>query len=296
MSSPTLSIPLATRSTARRRRLAKGAICGAVVSLLSLTAGFSLEGGRLLQLFESTALLVVGGGTLGALMLQYPLDAILDAVRAAWLSLSVSSARMEEGIEQIQALGTRVRREHDFSFEREAKASTDIFLAHALRLIAENRAAADLGAILEQTADGLLEQQENAAAVFEAAGGFSPTMGLLGAILGLIQVMNHLGRIDEVGRGIAIAFTATVYGVAAANLILLPLAGRIRIRAQQVRQRRQVLIVGMLCIAARLSPAEMEARLRVFAESHAGSLPARAMHAATHASAAAQGSATCGAA
>ncbi|MGI8770417.1 MAG: motility protein A [Acidobacteriaceae bacterium] len=273
------------------------------MSLLSLAAGFSLEGGRLLQLLQSTALLVVGGGTLGALMLQYPLQAILEAVRAAWFSLSASSASPEEDIQQLQTLGARVRRERDFSFEREADESTDMFLAHALRLLAENQAATDLSAVLEQTADGLLEQQEDAAAVFEAAGGFSPTMGLLGAILGLIQVMNHLGRIDEVGRGIGIAFTATIYGVAAANLLLLPLAGRIRVHARQLRQGRQVLIQGLLCIAARLSPAEMEARVRICADSHDGRTRPHAelLHPATspggtHPQATAQGNSRCGAA
>jgi chemotaxis protein MotA len=297
MSSPSLPIPLAPgRPIRQRRSLARGAICGAVLSLLSVAAGFSLEGGRLLQLLQSTALLVVCGGTLGAVMLQYPMRAILDAMRAACLSLFAVSARPGEEMQRLHLLSTRVRRERDFSFEREAELATDTFLSDALRLLAENQAAADLNAILEQMADGLLEQQEEAAAVFEAAGGFSPTMGLLGAILGLIQVMNHLGRMDEVGRGIAIAFTATIYGVAAANLILLPLAGRIRIHAQHLRQRRQLLIQGLLCIAARLSPAEMEARLRVFAESHGGLLRPDSLHAARDSQAATEGRPTCGAA
>jgi chemotaxis protein MotA len=295
MNSPALPLPLAAgRPIRQRRSLAKGAVCGAVLSLLSVAAGFSLEGGRLPQLLQSTALLVVCGGTLGAVMLHYPMRAILDAMRAACLSLCTVSARSGEDVQRLHLLATRVRRERNFSFEREADVSTDTFLSDALRLLAENQAAADLSAVLEQMADGLLEHEEEAAAVFEAAGGFSPTMGLLGAILGLIQVMNHLGRIDEVGRGIAIAFTATIYGVAAANLILLPLAGRIRIRAQHLRQRRQLLIQGLLCIAARLSPAEMEARLHIFAESHGGLLRAESSYAATRSQAATEGRPTCG--
>lgn len=291
MRPPTISIPLGAAPAVRQRRSwSKGAVCGAVLSLLSLAAGFSLEGGRLAQLFQSTALLVVGGGTMGAVMLQYSLGAILEAVRAACLSLAGSCGGTGEDMQRLHVLGTRVRRDREFSFEREADASADMFFAHALRLLAENRAAADMSAVLQQIADGLLEQQEGAAAVFEAAGGFSPTMGLLGAILGLIQVMNHLGRIDEVGRGIAIAFTATIYGVAAANLILLPLAGRIRLHAHQMRQRREFMIQGLLCIAARLSPAEMEARLHAFAQSHSGHAGARSLPAAR------QESPTCGAA
>ena len=271
MSSPTLRIvidPVAAPRVRRRVVLPKGAAAGAVLSVLSVAAGFTLEGGRLLQLLQSTALLVVCGGTLGAVLLQYPVHAIASAFRAAFAALCHLSPPAAEDLRQLRSLATRARRESTFSLERAADSCHDSFLAPALRLLAENSSAKDLRAVLEQTADSTLEQADEAAVLFEAAGGFSPTMGLLGAILGLIQVMDHLGRIDEVGRGIAIAFTATIYGVAAANLVLLPLAGRIRIHAQHLRQRQQLMIEGLLAIADGLSPAEMEARLRILGRAH----------------------------
>jgi chemotaxis protein MotA len=266
MSSPTLRIvidPVVAPQVQRRLVLPKGAAAGALLSVLCIAAGFTLEGGRLLQLLQSTALLVVCGGTLGAVLLQYPVSTITSAFRAAFAALCHVSPPAGEDLRQLRSIATRARRESTFSLERAADSCHDSFLAPALRLLAENSTAKDLRAVLEQTADSMLEQAEEAAILFDAAGGFSPTMGLLGAILGLIQVMDHLGRMDEVGRGIAIAFTATIYGVAAANLVLLPLAGRIRIHGQHLRQRRQLLIEGLLAIADGLSPAEMEARLRI---------------------------------
>ena len=267
-----LPIPAVHVSAGSQRRVcSRSALCGLVVASVSVAAAFALEGGCLKQLLQPTALLIVGGGTFGAVLVQYPLPMLLDALRAAWRSLSrpgrsaashaTTSSSSSDDLVQLRALAARARRDAAFSLEREAEACEDPFLAHALYLMAENRTSKDLRLILEQTADARLENEEGLAAVFDSAGGFAPTMGLMGAILGLIQVMNHLTRMDQVGQGIALAFTATIYGVSIANLLLLPIAGRIRVGAQQVQQRQRVWIEGLLAISESRSPAEMEARL-----------------------------------
>jgi chemotaxis protein MotA len=106
--------------------------------------------------------------------------------------------------------------------------------------------------------------------VFESAGGFSPTVGIIGAVLGLIQVMQHLDKIDEVGRGIAVAFVATIYGVAAANLVFLPAGGKLRIRLREEEVHREMMLEGVISILEGMNPRMLETKLRRFAsENHA---------------------------
>jgi chemotaxis protein MotA len=112
--------------------------------------------------------------------------------------------------------------------------------------------------------DNQAEHEERIPQVFEAAGGFSPTIGIIGAVLGLIQVMQHLDNIDEVGRGIAVAFVATIYGVGAANLLFLPAAGKLKIRIRTEQQMREMMLQGVVDILEGLNPRMVEAKLRGF--------------------------------
>jgi chemotaxis protein MotA len=117
--------------------------------------------------------------------------------------------------------------------------------------------------------DSATESEERLPAVFESAGGFSPTIGILGAVLGLIQVMQHLDNINEVGRGIAVAFVATIYGVGIANLFFLPFAGKMRIRIREVHQRREMMLEGVISILEGMNPRMLEVKLGGFLNSTA---------------------------
>jgi chemotaxis protein MotA len=122
----------------------------------------------------------------------------------------------------------------------------------------------ELRKIMRVSLDCTAENEERLPAVFESAGGFSPTVGILGAVLGLIQVMQHLDNINEVGRGIAVAFVATIYGVGAANLFFLPFAGKMRIRMHDGHQSREMMLEGVISILEGMNPRMLEVKLAGF--------------------------------
>jgi chemotaxis protein MotA len=122
----------------------------------------------------------------------------------------------------------------------------------------------ELRKMMELELDNQAEHEERIPQVFEAAGGFSPTIGIIGAVLGLIQVMQHLDNIDEVGRGIAVAFVATIYGVGAANLLFLPCAGKLKIRVRTEHQMREMMLEGVISILEGLNPRMVETKLQGF--------------------------------
>ena len=133
-----------------------------------------------------------------------------------------------------------------------------------LTLAVDGTEPQELRKIAELELDNQLEREERYPQVFESAGGFSPTVGIIGAVLGLIQVMQHLDKIDEVGRGIAVAFVATIYGVGAANLLLLPAAGKLRIRLREEQAQREMVLEGVISILGGMNPRMLRNSLRSF--------------------------------
>ena len=123
---------------------------------------------------------------------------------------------------------------------------------------------AELRKIMRVSLESTAEIEERLPAVFESAGGFSPTIGILGAVLGLIQVMQHLDNIQEVGRGIAVAFVATIYGVGVANLFFLPFAGKMRIQLREDHLRREMMLEGVISILEGMNPRMLEVKLSGF--------------------------------
>jgi len=152
-------------------------------------------------------------------------------------------------IEEIIAYATQARKEGIVSLESQAAAIKDPFLKKALGLAVDGIDSAKIRDIMELEIQLFEESVEAEAKVFEAAGGYSPTIGIIGAVLGLIQVMKNLANIDEVGRGIAVAFVATIYGVASANLIFLPAANKLKARGREAIQIRELVLEGVLSIA-----------------------------------------------
>ena len=140
----------------------------------------------------------------------------------------------------------------------------DPFLRKSLMLAVDGTEPQELRKMMELELDNQSEHEERIPQVFEAAGGFSPTIGIIGAILGLIQVMQHLDNIDEVGKGIAVAFVATIYGVGAANLLFLPSAGKLKIRIRDEQQRREMMLEGVISILEGLNPRMVETKLQGF--------------------------------
>jgi chemotaxis protein MotA len=227
--------------------------------------GLILEKGKVQDVAQVTAALIVLGGTLGAVMVTTPIGVLLSA--AAKLSHVFFESRHAPDaiIEQIIAYATKARKQGIVSLESETESIEDPFLRKALSLAVDGTDLQELRRMMEL--DISLEEQrgEAEARVYEAAGGYAPTIGIIGAVLGLIQVMKHLANIDEVGHGIAVAFVATVYGVGAANLFFLPAGGKLRSRLQAAVEIRELMLEGVLGIAEGLNPKLIRIKLEAYA-------------------------------
>ncbi|HLJ16850.1 MAG TPA: flagellar motor protein [Bryobacteraceae bacterium] len=242
-------------------------ISGIVLALAGILGGLILEKGSIRDVAQITAALIVLGGTLGATLLNTPLPVLSGAFRrlnSVFLDRTLPPGGL---IEEIIGYAAKARKNGLVSLEQEAQSIEDPFLSKALNLAVDGTDLQEIRKMLELEI-GLEEQTAEAEAkVFESAGGYSPTIGIIGAVLGLIQVMKNLANIDEVGRGIAVAFVATVYGVALANLFLLPAANKIKARVYQDVQRKELMLEGVIGIVEGLNPKLIRSKLEAYARS-----------------------------
>ncbi len=242
----------------------KSSFAGLILAIAGILIGLRVEGGNLGQIFQPTAAMIVFGGTLGAVMLQFPLTTIFAAFRQ---SLCVFWASKETGdiqLKQIVVFANKARRSGVVSLDQDLSVVTDPFLKQALMLAVDGTEPTELRKIMELELSNSSEIEERIPAVFESAGGFSPTIGIIGAVLGLIQVMQHLDKMDEVGKGIAVAFVATIYGVGAANLLFIPAAGKLKLRMREAQMRREMLLEGVISILEGMNPRMIEIKLNSF--------------------------------
>ena len=197
-----------------------------VVGIGLVLGGHGLEGGSMRSLLQGAAALIVFGGTLGAVLLSFPVRDLSQAVTSL-RHLFVDDAPPPDGVvAQIGRFAVRARKDGLLSLEDDAERMADPFMQRALALAIDGTNSTTLRAMLEDEIDSREEDEEAPARVFEAAGGYAPTVGILGAVLGLIHVMENLTDPSNLGAGIAVAFVATVYGVGSANLIFLPIGSR----------------------------------------------------------------------
>ena len=242
----------------------KASISGVLLAVVGILAGLLLEGGHVGQILQPTAALIVFGGTIGAVLLQFPLDTVTAAARRLGLIFKARHKKKDDAVEMLVRFAHKARREGVVALDSDLQTIRDPFLKQALMLAVDGTEPGELRKIMRVNMDSAAEAEERFPAVFESAGGFSPTIGILGAVLGLIQVMQHLDNIQEVGRGIAVAFVATIYGVGAANLVFLPFAGRMRLQVRDEQQRREMMLEGVISILEGMNPRMLETKLAGF--------------------------------
>jgi len=223
-----------------------------------------LEGGNMSQILQPTAAMIVFGGTLGAVMVQFPLAIVLLAFRQLGSVFVSRDRNPEQIIGQLVKYAQQARRDGIVSLDAELPEIEDSFLKRSLMLAVDGTEPQELRKMMELELDNQAEYEEQVPQVFESAGGFAPTIGIIGAVLGLIQVMQHLDRIDEVGKGIAVAFVATIYGVASANLLYLPMAGKMKIRIRDEQIVREMTLEGVASILEGMNPRMLETKLLGF--------------------------------
>ena len=242
----------------------KASIGGGVLAVAGIIAGLLIEGGNLGQILQPTAALIVFGGTMGAVLLQFPLTTVVGAFRSLGHVFAAPRKHDAELIRQMIDFTNKARRQGLVSLDADLQSIEDPFLKQALMLAVDGTEPVELRKIMRVSLDSITEDEERLPAVFESAGGFSPTIGILGAVLGLIQVMQHLDNITEVGRGIAVAFVATIYGVGIANLFFLTFAGKMRLRIRNGHRRREMVLEGVISILEGINPRMLEIKLAGF--------------------------------
>jgi chemotaxis protein MotA len=239
----------------------KSTIAGIFLAVGGILAGLLLEGGKIAQILQPTAAMIVLGGTLGAVMVQFPLSTVVQAFKGlAWVFLD-KSEDPKNLVETLVGFALRARKNGIVSLDAELQSIQDPFLKKALMLAVDGIEPEELRKMMELELDNQAEHSEKIAQVFESAGGFAPTIGIIGAVLGLIQVMQHLSNIDEVGKGIAVAFVATIYGVGSANLLFLPSSGKLKIKGREEQVLREMTLEGVISILEGMNPRILETKL-----------------------------------
>jgi len=236
-------------------------LLGVTLAVGVIVVGNMLEGGEVGALMQLTAFMIVAGGTLGAVMVQTPLaDFALALQRLRWIVFPPKFPR-EALMEEVLGWSRTARRDGLLALEKLTAGGTDAFVNKGLGLLVDGFDPDVIRGVLEVQVDNAHVREARAARVYEAMGGYSPTIGILGAVLGLIHVMQNLSDPEELGAGIAVAFVATIYGVGFANLFFLPIANKLKSIAAEQLQYQEMVIDGIVMIADGDNPRAISSKL-----------------------------------
>lgn len=237
-------------------------LAGLLLGLLSILGGQVLEGGHLASLLQPTAFLIVMGGTFGAVMLQSPLPVFTSGLKMlAWV-FKPPEVPAEKLISDLVRWSATARKEGLLAMEAQIAGVRDPFLKKGLQLLVDGSEPDRLREVLETEIGAYEKNLKAAAKIWESAGGYSPTIGILGAVMGLIHVMENLTDPAKLGSGIAVAFVATIYGVGFANLIFLPVAKKLMATISRMVTFREIMVDGIVGIANGDNKALIEGRLQ----------------------------------
>jgi len=239
-------------------------LAGIGLALAGIIGGLLLERGSIQDIAQATAAMIVLGGTFGAVLVTTPLPVVLRAFRRLGNLFFYFSPPRPAVIDSLVVFATKARKNGIVSLETETDAIPDPFLRKALNLAVDGTDLQELRKMMEIDIALAEEANEAEARVWESAGGYAPTIGILGAVMGLIQVMKHLDDIKEVGHGIAVAFVATVYGVGSANVFFLPAANKLRARLREAVVLKEMALEGVAAIVEGLNPTLIRLRLESF--------------------------------
>lgn len=250
-----------------KRRLLRpdaATLAGLILAFGGILGGLVMEGGKMKDVAQITAALIVLGGTCGAVMVSTPTYMLAAALRRLGHVIVDPTESPEAVIEELIRYATAARRNGLVSLENDAMQIQNPFLRKALMLAVDGTDLQEIRGMMQLEIE-LAERQAYAEArVFEAAGGYSPTIGIIGAVLGLIQVMKNLANIEEVGHGIAVAFVATVYGVGLANIVLLPAATKIKARVDSQTALKEMMLEGVVGIVEGMNPKIIRQKLEAY--------------------------------
>ncbi len=244
-------------------------IIGLTLSTVAVFGGFMFEGGKIEAVVQPTAAIIIGGGTLGTLFVQFSMGQMIACAKGLKNTLMPVKYPLAKIIADIVGYAQKARREGVVSLESDASASKNPFLKKALSLAVDGTESRLIREAMEVEMQVLTEEGEAGAKVMEAGGGYAPTIGILGAVLGLIHVMENINDPAKLGTGIAVAFVATVYGVFLANVIFLPLGSKLKMRNGEAVLQYELILMGVLGIVDGENPRIIEQKLTGFLGEHA---------------------------
>ncbi len=242
----------------------KSSIVGLILGFGAILLGFWEEGGNPLSLWALGAAIIVFGGTAGATILSFPMDDIKQVPTLTKIAFKDKKYNINELIITLTGFAEKARREGLLCLERETVGIDDDFLRQGIQLVVDGTDPALVRDILETQIDFTDERHKIGAAIFEVAGGYSPTLGIVGTVMGLVHVLGNLSDPDSLGGAIATAFIATLYGVCFANLLYLPLGYKLRLKSKQERFMKEIALEGILSIQAGDNPSIVREKLRAF--------------------------------
>ncbi len=237
-------------------------LSGVTVAIVAVLLGQHLEGGSITTLLNGPAILIVVGGSIGATMLQSPLPVFVRAMSMLVWVIRPPQIQAETQMKEIIKWAQLARREGLLGLEDVVETVRDAYARKGLQLVIDGNDPETIRETLELDAMARERHDMNAAKVIDGMGGYAPTLGILGAVLGLIEVMNNLADPARLGQGIAVAFVATVYGVGLANLVFIPTANKLKALVREESRLKELVTVGIMAIAAGDNPRVVEARLQ----------------------------------
>lgn len=237
-------------------------LVGVTLGLAAILVGQALEGGHISSLVQPTAFIIVVGGTLGAVMLQSPLRTFVDGMRMARWVFVPPIASPDDIIVRVTGWSQTARKEGLLILENQIDGLSDPFMRKGLQLLVDGVEPNRLREVLEVEIGVWEAQLRQSARIWEGAGGYAPTVGILGAVMGLIHVMENLTDPSKLGAGIAVAFVATIYGVGLANLVFLPIAKKLMAHISTMATQREMFVDGIVGIANGDNPRIIESRLK----------------------------------
>ena len=239
-------------------------VIGIVLGFAAILGGNWLEGGHLDSLANGPALIIVLGGTIGAVLLQTPLHLFLRSMRMLGMVFMPPRRALGETIDKLVEWSKVARKDGLLGLEQASLDEPDLFVRKGMQLLVDGNEPEEIRHAMELELDSRERFDLQASKVLEAMGGYSPTIGIIGAVMGLIHVMQNLSDPSKLGSGIATAFVATIYGVGLANLFLLPMAGKLKAYVLQESHYREMVIEGLVAISEGENPRQIETRLQGF--------------------------------
>lgn len=243
-------------------------LIGLIAGAVAIIGGFLWEGGQITGLFQITAALIVFGGTIAAILISYPMYRIRTIPEALRMAFRKSSNEASQWIDDIVDMSMLARREGVLALEHKVMEHPNDFLKDGIQMVVDGTDQPVVQQIMELEIDAREQKYDHYAKIFESAGAYAPTMGIIGTVMGLVQVLGSLTDPTELGPSIAVAFIATLYGVASANLIFLPIASKIRAKSEEETSTLEMLLEGVLSVQNGENALLVRKKLETYALKH----------------------------